>query len=82
MSDFIDAETKKQQGLAAVILSNIQSNIPTKIDNILLDPAKTQSQIESDLAALRTNTIIESQTEAITRGEYSAQQITKLTERI
>ena len=82
MSDFIDAETKKQQGLAAVILSNIQSNIPTKIDNILLDPAKTQSQIESDLAALRTNTIIESQTEAITRGEYSAQQITKLTETV
>ena len=80
MSDFIDAETKKQQGLAAVILSNIQSNIPTKIDNILLDPAKTQSQIESDLAAHRRNTIIESQTEAITRGEYSAQQITKLTE--
>jgi len=80
MSDFIDAETKKQQGLAAVILSNIQSNIPTKIDNILLDPTKTQSQIESDLAAHRRNTIIESQTEAITRGEYSAQQITKLTE--
>ena len=82
MSDFIDAETKKQQGLAAVILSNIQSNIPTKIDNILLDPTKTQSQIESDLASLRTNTIIESQTVAITRGEYSAPQITKLTETV